>query len=385
MNRGGTLSNGIEMDRQGFQFGGRTIAGSHPFRVALSGVCLGASLLMSAGTGSVFAKDCPAQDQARSALTTENPQPAPQKESERPKDPVSTTPPVPAKPEAKSSQKPKETGSRTENPPRGEPSGSAKTTPPAQAGKKKLDATAGSRRLATGSIKESQEQQALTLAREQHPELAELLVRLKETDQKQYERAILELARDAERLERLKQKTPDRHAIELRRWKIESRIRLLAARLTMSSTPELQSELRSAIAERLDVQAELLKSERDRLQQRLKEIDQSLDKVESKRPESTEQELQKILQQAGIVRAAAKKQSKAKSGTTRNSVAGKSSETKPAATKAPEAESQDTKSGDEKSDKAASKQPGEPGLNASKEEETSAAAEDRSAVESGPK
>ena len=110
----------------------------------------------------------------------------------------------------------------------------------------------------------------------------------------------------------------------------------------MSTTPELQNELRAAISERMDVQAEQLKSERSRLEQRLKEIDQSLEKVDGKRPESTEQELQKILQQAGTARAAVRKQAKPRTTASKGSAVSKESDRPADATRSEK--SADTKS-----------------------------------------
>lgn len=126
-----------------------------------------------------------------------------------------------------------------------------------------------------------QEAAARDFATRYHPELVELLTRLRGSEPRQYRQAVQDLARTSDRLAALEKKLPDRHAQELKLWQVESRIRLLAARSSMTGDAELEQQLKSALKDRLELRKLALESERRRLRERLEKIDQTLARQES--------------------------------------------------------------------------------------------------------
>ena len=134
------------------------------------------------------------------------------------------------------------------------------------------------------AVKVTSEREAAVLefARQNHPELASLLQGLKQNAPRQYQAALADLDRTAERLARSKDKSPERHEFELAEWKLTSRIRLLAARLAMSDDPVVEGELRAALRERLESRLAAQRWERDRLQKRVSKLDQTIDDMSSK-------------------------------------------------------------------------------------------------------
>jgi len=117
---------------------------------------------------------------------------------------------------------------------------------------------------------------ALEFAKTHHPELATLLEQLRTSAPKDFEAALTELNRTRERLERSRERTPERYELELAEWKLNSQIRLLAARLAMGGDAALEDELRSLLAERLQIRVKLLQDERTRLHKRLEQLDQQI-------------------------------------------------------------------------------------------------------------
>lgn len=131
------------------------------------------------------------------------------------------------------------------------------------------------------AITAAREAAALTFAREHHPELADLLDRLKDQNQPQYEKAVRQLFQTSERLARVRERSsPETYQLELEAWKLESRIQLLAARMTMSDDPTLQRDLKAALLKRVEVRLELLRAERQRIAERLEKLDEQIQQIE---------------------------------------------------------------------------------------------------------
>lgn len=131
-------------------------------------------------------------------------------------------------------------------------------------------------RTAPTEITAQQERDAIAFAKEHHEELANLLKRLKGMDESAYKSAIAELSRAAERINRMKERSPERYKFDLRRWQLDSQIRLMAARSTMSGNLAQSEELTGLLKQRYDLQVEQLRAERKRLQDRLDRIDEQL-------------------------------------------------------------------------------------------------------------
>jgi hypothetical protein len=144
------------------------------------------------------------------------------------------------------------------------------------------------------AVTERREESALDFARANHPELAELLERLRTGDRAAYDKAIREIAATNERLEKFRESDPERYELAVRNWTRDSRIRLLTARLTMSDDPELRAEIESLLRDRRQGKLDLLRLERRRLTGRLEKLDTQIDQLERGGAASVEQELARI-------------------------------------------------------------------------------------------
>ena len=130
------------------------------------------------------------------------------------------------------------------------------------------------------------------LAKQHHPELAELIRRLRRRFPKAYEAAIRELHADLANLQRARQSGEDDYQAALAEWKARSQVRLIAARLAPHELPEHRDELRALLAQgeaakRRQVQQQIERYRRqiERLQRRLEQdsaqaVDQRLRQVE---------------------------------------------------------------------------------------------------------
>lgn len=133
------------------------------------------------------------------------------------------------------------------------------------------------------SIKLSSEQEARVWAfvTEQHADLADVFSRLKTTDAAEYEKALRQILVTCDRLARMAKEDPERHKLELRMWRVDSRIHLLAARMTLSSADSSEAELRAALNEQVQIKLELLQLERARTDAKLKSYDVSIEKLKN--------------------------------------------------------------------------------------------------------
>jgi hypothetical protein len=128
-------------------------------------------------------------------------------------------------------------------------------------------------------ITAEREAAATEFVKEHQPELARLLEYLRRKQPRQYQRAVRELARTADRLKQTRARDPRRYELELQGWQNRSRIDLLAAKWQVQPDEELKERLRTAIAEQLALQKQILEREREKLSQRLKTVDSQLKKL----------------------------------------------------------------------------------------------------------
>jgi hypothetical protein len=170
-----------------------------------------------------------------------------------------------AKPAAKE-QPAKADGNKPEKPKADKPSGEKSAVKPAV---KRLPGP-------PPNFTPEREAAALAFANQHHAELVTLLAALKERNRNEYERAIGELWRTSERLATSREKDPERHALELVDWKLNSRIQLLAARFSMNESPAVEEELRAAIKEQTTVRIKVLELDRDRAATRAKKLEEQI-------------------------------------------------------------------------------------------------------------
>jgi hypothetical protein len=144
------------------------------------------------------------------------------------------------------------------------------------------------------ALDKATEAAALGFARTHHAELASLLEQLKKSAPSEYQAAITDLERSRERLERTRERMPGRYDLELAEWKLSSRIRLLAARMSMGDDSPLDDELRSALRERAEIRLQLLEEERERTAKRLERLDEQIADQRSKADDVVNRELAAI-------------------------------------------------------------------------------------------
>ena len=121
-----------------------------------------------------------------------------------------------------------------------------------------------------------QENVALKFAKKHHPELAKLLEQLHKSSPAGFNRGIREIYIAVQRLERYREKQPARFEADLLSWKIDSKVRLLTARWAMSQDPELEKEIRALLRTRQQAKIDRLKVERERVAERLKQLDDQI-------------------------------------------------------------------------------------------------------------
>jgi hypothetical protein len=143
-------------------------------------------------------------------------------------------------------------------------------------------------------LDEAQETGAVAFAREHHPELAELLSQLKMSNRREYAQAIRELSNASTRLDRIKRQTPDRYDAALDAWKLDSRIKLLAAKSSMAEDPALEVELKDALKQRIELRLRELTAERDRLNARLKNLERQIQTIAANPAAAAEKDLDRI-------------------------------------------------------------------------------------------
>lgn len=147
-------------------------------------------------------------------------------------------------------------------------------------------------------IPPKREAAAIKFAQKHHPELAELLGGLKASHSEQYAKAVRELDKTRERLDKARETDANRYTILLREWQLDSRVRLLAARLTMRTSEELETELRQALTERHDVRLQLLTYDREKSKTRLQKMDEQIAEHLQNRQSSIDREFDRIKKSA---------------------------------------------------------------------------------------
>ncbi|MFM7844307.1 MAG: hypothetical protein ACKPEY_08775 [Planctomycetota bacterium] len=184
---------------------------------------------------------------------------------------------------------------------------------------------------------------------EHQKELAALLRPLKDSNPAEYRRAIADLDRVSQRLAETRQRDLARYEWELKRWQIQSRIDLLAARWQMTGGEELKQQLHEALDERYTLNQQGQRLERERLAERLQKLDAQLQASDSKRAETVERELKNFVAQSRPVpKPAASKSSSEKKPSEEKSSEHQSGEKKSGDTKAGDTKSGDKKTADKK-------------------------------------
>jgi hypothetical protein len=142
-----------------------------------------------------------------------------------------------------------------------------------------------------GSTDEEASGRARRFAEQHHPELARLLDQLRDNSPEQHAKALQELSRAQEQLERTKARNPDRYEAALEQWKLSSRIRLTVARMSLTKDPALEAELRELVKARRALQLLPLRAEQERLEKRLEKVRTELAAYDADPVQAVEREM----------------------------------------------------------------------------------------------
>lgn len=145
------------------------------------------------------------------------------------------------------------------------------------------------------ALTSEQRSEAIRFAKVHHPELAELLSHLANRNEKEYVRAIRQLYITSDRLTRLEAREPARHALQLEQWKVDSRLRLLTARLAMGEDDSLRERIRELVEQRVENQRLQYEHERESLTKRLARIEAGIERIESGRESYVDRETKRII------------------------------------------------------------------------------------------
>jgi hypothetical protein len=138
---------------------------------------------------------------------------------------------------------------------------------------------------------------AVRFVSQHHAELKDLLVNLKTTDGKEYENAIRDLFRTSERLAQIQERgDAERYELELESWKTDSRVRLLAARLSMErDNRKLREELREELLKRIDLRLARVELDRRQMAEKLAGLDEQIARMKKQREQQADQSLQQLM------------------------------------------------------------------------------------------
>ncbi|MFT5325950.1 MAG: hypothetical protein ACI8P0_003824 [Planctomycetaceae bacterium] len=144
------------------------------------------------------------------------------------------------------------------------------------------------------SISKERAEAAMRFARKHHSELAELLEGLRKSNGRHFQAGLRVLTRDAERLEKMVDRKDERYPVSLNLWKLDSRIRLEIARLSMSPGEDFEPRLRPLMEERQLARVRLLQMERRRSAERLAKYDEQLKTLQTGSDDLVSSEIERL-------------------------------------------------------------------------------------------
>lgn len=135
---------------------------------------------------------------------------------------------------------------------------------------------------------------ALAFVQANHPDLVGVLKSLSEMARDRYESAIVEIFRQSEALTELRDRDPERHALQLAAWQLKSRIDLTAVRLAKSADEKLRLELRELLKKQVANQTAILRLDCERQRGRLKKLEAELQRVEANAAATVESRFERL-------------------------------------------------------------------------------------------
>ena len=128
-----------------------------------------------------------------------------------------------------------------------------------------------------------------------HPALKRLLKLLEEKRPDEFKRAMKALSNQHARLNRNKEKDPERYRIELKMWKVRSRIEYTSAQLTVDNTEKIEGRLRELLQQQWELKIEMRRLEIERQKAKIDAMREDLAEFRETRSEVLDKQLaQKI-------------------------------------------------------------------------------------------
>jgi hypothetical protein len=192
----------------------------------------------------------------------------------------------------------------------------AQATAVAQSAKSSANPSKPKKTAKSKPVSKAREQELLAFVSQHHPELAALLEQLKPMQAKAYRAAIADLDRQVRRLEQIRKRSPAHYETELPIWIARSRIRLLAARLSISDDSELRDALRDELRELRQLEIAALGQQMATVRQNLEKQQRRLEKLQQRKRELESNDEEWLARQFSLLEQQnAKKKSPSKSTT----------------------------------------------------------------------
>lgn len=149
------------------------------------------------------------------------------------------------------------------------------------------------------TVTPEREAAVMTFVERNHAEVGELLKHLKEIQPAAYEQAVKDIFRQTERLAGVKERDPAQYELEIVVWKAQSRVQLIAAKMKMNVTEDLQKDLRLALGTQADARLALLKHERQKASDRLTKLDGDIERQARDREKLIDRQFQTLTKAGG--------------------------------------------------------------------------------------
>lgn len=156
---------------------------------------------------------------------------------------------------------------------------------------------------------EADRKAAMEFATQHHPELARLLEQLEKSRPNEFARAIRDLNKQLQQLEITREKNPTRYDAQLESWKLESQIRVLTARWSLSRDAELEAQIRGLLKQRREAKMAQLKADKERLLEQQRKIDEQLTALSDPMDSQVDKEWEQLAKKAGNPKNSGKKAS----------------------------------------------------------------------------
>jgi len=148
------------------------------------------------------------------------------------------------------------------------------------------------RKANIAEVSEQRKEQLLSFVSENHAQLNDLLSKLeKRKNQRQYRKAMASLDKSVKKIEAIKERNPQRYESALQQWKLESRIKVTAAQYKLNESDESRVSLESFVTQLVDFHIARMKSDREKVQKRLEQLDKRIAEAESNREQTIEKRI----------------------------------------------------------------------------------------------